>query len=293
MFELLICDRIRPFLIYLILKKGRLDKTILITNEEFIPNGKFREKICYKVLKKRKIFKFLYYKIQEIKIRIKFSDLLKKTTDKVYGQKHIFGISFLDRKKMIVLEDGIKDYFIDLSIKNRIREIFYKVPPINSKKIEKYIFTGIEKIPNEILNFEKINLVDEWKKLKLEEKKNILKIFNVNTEELEELRSSTLLITQPLSEDCLISEKNKIKIYKKIIEENKDEKIFLKTHPREITDYKIFNNINILEKNFPLELLLFLEIHPKKVVTLYSTVALDFKKIGVPTVWYGDKLEVI
>jgi len=75
----------------------------------------------------------------------------------------------------------------------------------------------------------------------------------------DELKKRMLLLTQPLSEDGLINEKEKIKLYKKVIENYHNKyKIFLKPHPRENTIYeKYFSKVTILSQSFPIELLKF------------------------------------
>jgi len=77
-----------------------------------------------------------------------------------------------------------------------------------------------------------------------------------------------------LSEDNIIEEKEKIGIYKNIIDNyKKDYEIFIKPHPREVTDYKeIFNNIIIFNKYFPLEILNYMEDNQFDLaVTLFSS----------------------
>lgn len=57
-------------------------------------------------------------------------------------------------------------------------------------------------------------------------------------------------------------------------------KIYIKAHPREKTNYKeVFKNFNIevIENTFPIELFLLLNIKFDKVITLFSTGALNFK----------------
>lgn len=68
---------------------------------------------------------------------------------------------------------------------------------------------------------------------------------------------TTLLITQPLSEDSIISHRTKISIYKELIEKYGHGQIFIKPHPRETEDYNsIFKGCSIIRLNkIPLEIL--------------------------------------
>ncbi|WP_293960264.1 glycosyltransferase family 52, partial [uncultured Fusobacterium sp.] len=158
-------------------------------------------------------------------------------------------------------------------------------PPLGvSEKVEKIILTGILPIPEvikskvEIINIEKI-----WTNLSKEKQKEILAIFNMKIEELEILKNNSnkiLLLTQPLSEDGIVSEEEKIKMYENILIEKNIKEIYIKLHPRERTDYvKNFKNIkvNIIKKDFPAEILFLLNINFNKVITLFSTAALNFK----------------
>ena len=87
-------------------------------------------------------------------------------------------------------------------------------------------------------------------------------------------KKSVLLITQPHSEDDIMSEESKIKLYKKIYNEFGDDKfLIIKPHPRERTDYRIyFDNAVVLDPVFPLEVLngVLTEKIPKG-ITLYSS----------------------
>lgn len=65
-----------------------------------------------------------------------------------------------------------------------------------------------------------------------------------------------LLITQPLSEDGIVSEDHKIAVYAKIVASAKQNgyEVYLKTHPREFTDYtKLFNDVKFIPQLFPIE----------------------------------------
>ena len=155
-----------------------------------------------------------------------------------------------------------------------------------SQKINKIYLTGILPIPDvikekvEIVNIEKL-----WEELDERKKKEILNILNVNLEEVELLRKEKekiLLITQPLSEDGIINEEEKIDLYKEILLERKIKKVFIKPHPREKTNYiEVFKNIGIevkvLPNEFPAEIFMLLDMNFKKVITIFSTAVLNFK----------------
>ena len=67
-----------------------------------------------------------------------------------------------------------------------------------------------------------------------------------------------------------------IAIYKEL--QNQEENIIIKTHPREKKDYStIFPNVQIIDEPFPVELLKYIGLNVKKIITLSSSAALNFK----------------
>lgn len=241
--------------------------------------------------------------IRYIKVYFRSRKLLNMISKikKIYIQDHFeYGQFFLNNVKgeVFLIEDGTKNYNekileyeyrrkykIGTKIKNRIlylSKINYPIYGLSSK-IKKIYLTGILPVPDKIKNkVEFINLEKKWESLSYKKKKTILDIFDINISEVEKLKKvedKILLVTQPLSEDGIISEEEKIKIYREIILKIKSGEIFIKAHPREITDYKeVFKefNINIVEKNFPIEIFMLLNLNFKEVVTIFSTAVLNF-----------------
>ena len=243
--------------------------------------------------------------------------LIRQLNDKkvkeIFIQDHIKESQFIlnnVKKKIYLLEDGTSNYnekllAEQLKVKrNKIKEpiliklkiwIYRKfINKLNSyyseygtsQKINKIYLTGILPIPDIIK--EKVEIIDIeklWEELEEKKKKEILNIFNVNLEGLELLRKEKekiLLITQPLSEDGIIKEKEKIELYKEILLEREIKKVFIKPHPREKTNYiEVFKNIGIevkvLPNEFPAEIFMLLDMNFKKVITIFSTAVPNFK----------------
>lgn len=297
-------DTIYPLLIYLVL--GISNSHDLYIFGEEIPKeicNKFKNnyRIIYKIKYKIKLEQYYkYYKIKKILEKIlnnytKFNNL--------YLQDHLRYSNFFINEiggNNFILEDGIMNYSIDKKkilqeiterkLIKKIREkllfgkdfIFLSLGL--SEKITKIYLTGILPVP-EIIK-DKVEIIDietKWNLLSIEKKKEILDIFDINLEKLENLKNEKekiLLITQPLSEDNIISEEEKIDIYSNLLKERDIKKIYIKPHPREKTDYtKVFQNIEvvIIEKEFPIEIFILLNMEFKKVITLFSTAALNFK----------------
>lgn len=113
-----------------------------------------------------------------------------------------------------------------------------------------------------------------WKAKTTTEKEKIAAIFSVQPDELKLLeQKSVILITQPLSEDGIVSEEEKIALYKGILSNYDINDVVIKPHPREKTNWaKIFPNTPIIKRRVPAELLSMM-LEPKNVATFYSTAA--------------------
>lgn len=109
------------------------------------------------------------------------------------------------------------------------------------------------------------------------EKKEISKIFiGNNSYKSEKYDNNILILTEPLFIDKRVeSEEKQIEIYSKIIEEYKNDgiNIYIKPHPRDLTDYyNIVDKCFIIDKNIPIEVLNFNDdIYFNKAITITST----------------------
>lgn len=243
-----------------------------------------------------------------------YREFQKNKIEKFYLQDHLYYSSFFMyncKKETILLEDGTRNYnekilkievnFNEYKGKSKLKIFLKKLSPLEflsikkrypsyglSDKISKMLLTEILPIPKQIKDkTEIVDLKEKWENLTKERQEQILNIFNIDKNELEMLSQDSkkiLLLTQPLSEDSFVSEDEKIKMYKDILMERGIKKIYIKGHPREVTDYsKAFGNdievINI-SKDFPVELLPLLGLEFKKTITIFSTAAYFFKKYG-------------
>ncbi|WP_130890930.1 glycosyltransferase family 52 [Fusobacterium ulcerans] len=215
----------------------------------------------------------------------------------VYGQDHTaIGNKLLLAKNFILLEDGLMNYKEkkDSKLKYYIKRIFLKKAILGqASNVKKIYLTGLAPIPEEIAHkVEIINLKELWNKKTLEEQNEILDIFSFDLNIKEKIkRRNMILFTQPLSEDGIITEKEKIELYSKIIRKYDNEKLVIKKHPREKTDYKeIFNNILVIEESFPAEIFDFLDIKFEKIITIFSTAALNLSQ-DINIDFYGTEVE--
>lgn len=277
-----------------------IEKNLYLFNEDF--SIKILKNIDSKIILKK--YKKIPKIIRWIFIRKYLKKFLNEYKSKFEGKDfyihdHLMYSQFLlnnIQAKFFLIEEGTINYtFVEDKIeevmkensilyrKTYLVEKFFSIMGV-SQKIEKIFLTGILPVPESIeKKVELAKITKLWDRLSSEEKRKILKIFNIELNMIENLKKSKkgiLLITQPLSEDKIISEKEKIEIYRGILLKKKVNKVFLKIHPREKTDYrKHFKefDIEIITKEFPIEILSFFNIEFEEVVTLFSTSVFNFK----------------
>lgn len=288
--KIAIISNLKILLIFLLLNSEKPEEIFWIFDDKIEIRNKTiksfkveRNKGLFDLVKKS-IKYYFYFKILSIKYNLK--NLI------VYGCDHIIGAKFfLKRNKFILLEDGTQNYEKNTykrSLKNRL----FSIPVFGVyKNVEKIYLTGLAPIPEEIKDkVEIINLKELWNKKSKVEKEEILSIFGFNNEIINNLKGKNkILYTQPLSEDGVISEEEKIELYRQIIKNYDEKELIIKKHPREKTDYKtIFDKVEVLNQSFPAELFDLLDIKFKKAITIFSTAALLDKEIEID--FYGTEI---
>ncbi|MTC78878.1 polysialyltransferase family glycosyltransferase [Providencia sp. wls1916] len=168
-----------------------------------------------------------------------------------------------------MIEDGTANY-IQTNKKWYIKAILSKRIFGESISVKKIYLSNMAPIPLPIMHkVEIFNIEYNWKKLNVAQKKKINSIFNYTDIRID---FDVILITQPLSEDSIITEIEKINLYKDIIENYKSKKILIRAHPREKTNYKkIFPNCIISSEAYPLELIYLNTPSSTLAITLFSS----------------------
>lgn len=206
----------------------------------------------------------------------------------VYGNDNL-SYFILRRKKIILIEDGLVNYYHKQMRKNRIynilKNIIYLKPPFYKSygysKFVKKIYLTNKSNNKDLEKKEKIvNLKKLWQQKNQMEKKRILSLYNLEENYFNKVEGKkVILLTQPLSEDNLISENKKIMLYKKIISRYSENDLVIKVHPREKTNYTdFFPKITIIKDKIPFELYYLQGIKLEKVVTIFSTAVLAVKE---------------
>lgn len=308
--KIFLYDQDRALLIFLLLSNLLKDEIIYVTYENKV------EKI--KKLKGKKIVfdsnDLLFKNRIKMAIKIKkFRREYKTLLNEIeYGKTRLYGIHYFElaqrifyKEDLIALEEGTATYSqFPVTLKGKIK--YFLIDILNNffnirerqdfkgKRIEKFYLTEnlCKEIPEEFKEkTEVVNLKRLWDNKMEEEKKLILDVFNFNEEILKKATKDTImLITQPVSEDGIISEEEKIEIYSKILDRYKNQSVIIKPHPREKTDYrKNFPNCYIMKEKYPIEILELVGIKLKKAVTLFSTAAFGLGK-DVAIDFYGAEV---
>lgn len=293
--RLIISSTMYNFFVYILLDKEWENKYYIIYDKNFL--NSFYLNLINKGIKVSKLRSLRYQKFHFFTNLLNYIGYIfnifciivfiyKKKIEFIYGADHICPLIFR-LKPSLVIEDGLLNYKKPKNrknIKKILIDIFLFRPVVYracgyEKNIKKIYLTGLAPIPEEIkYKVEIINLKELWNKKNKKEKEEILEIFGFSSGILKKIKNKkNILFTQSLSEDGFITEKEKINLYKKIIENYKQEDLIIKTHPREKTDYKkYFPKVEVLNQSFPAELFDLLDIKFKKVITIYSTAVLNF-----------------
>ena len=261
-------------------------------NHIYFPPFKYKNYSNSPITKIKQRLSNIFHRYHILKLRFILFFKVKKNEVEVYGQGHLkYSFPLYEYEKSYLIEDGIGNYS-DLKEPTYSNTIYSKILGLigvdgreysecfgTHKNIKKVYLTNSNSIPQIIKNkVEVINMKKLWNEKTEDEKNEILEKFNIKDliNQLEE--NTTLLLTQCLSEDDLIPYDEEINIYKELIEKQENKNIIIKTHPRERKDYsKIFPEITVIDKPFPLEILKCANVKINKIVTVSSNVALTFK----------------
>lgn len=274
-----VVNNVHGLLLYILQYPAKLNDTIYVIGDELdkVINLSINTKIVINTPKKvdsnlAKIIKyFKYYYITQPILRNKFKGML------FFGQDHHFFSNVMD-KHATVIEDGERTYFEHPGKATRLHKLLFPIrfESFHGREIftKKVLLTNDKNIPKALKNkYEYIDLKSKWKQLSEIEKEIILSIFKVDEAILTDYRFSTSIIfTQPFSEEGFMSELEKVNMYKKLLEKYSVKNIIIKPHPRETTKYD-FEELSFfqLPSHFPSQFLSFFDFHFEKAITVNST----------------------
>ena len=302
-----ITDSLYSLLIYMLVSENSISETFFIFGNSININKEIFINNSIVIEKENAVSKF-----DSMKKRMKMYNFMKNLVKEnglnglvVYGGDHLTGAGyFIKNHEFRVIEDGIINYYsmpeVDKQIEreNFLLKMFkyatYLYYPYGfSKNVKKiYLTKETDNIPKRLKNkVEFISLKNLWDNLSKEKKDEILYVFGLDNSLLKELsKMENILLTQPFSEDKVVTEEEKIEIYKNIMKNYDEEKTVIKTHPREKTFYRdIFPKAVILDKPFPFELFSLMDSNFKKAITVFSTSVMNLGK-DVEIDFYGSRI---
>lgn len=239
------------------------------------------------------IYGYFRYFYGYLKLRI---ILFIKTHDKeitVYGHAQTpFSYMFYENKNSNIIEDGLMNYSHPILETHEINPLIDKIlhflgiyflsagEGLGSHENIKNVYLT-QKFSHPLLKnkIQIINMEERWNNLPEEQKSKIINVFNIESKFMNYPEETVLILTQPLSESNLMTFNEEMNIYAEMINKFKDYTPIIKPHPRDEKKYNdIFKDIEILDKNFPIELLNLIGFKPTVVCSIVSTALLNFKE---------------
>lgn len=289
-------NTIYSLFLYMLINKGCEDSFFILSNtidKTIIDKiNKYSKGVyVYKSKIKGSIFNKVYnFYREQIKLRCHYRNKLKGESLCIFGNDDLSFSHIFRKYGFNVIEDGLINYDIAKKKQYEVKKLLSNYAIFNmkrysplgyDKKVKLIFLTGILKIPKVLEK--KVRLINPrtlWEELPYLEKESILDIFGVDINFLESISEKSIVVfTQCLSEDGFISEKVKIEIYTKLLLNYPIKDVIIKTHPRELTNYKaIFPEAQVIDTPFPAEILSLIGVNFKKIVTLFSSAATSFDR---------------
>ena len=137
-----------------------------------------------------------------------------------------------------------------------------------------------------------VNLRDAWYNSDQEKKNYILSVFDINNNDLYQMKSrDTIILTQPMYADSIMSKEEQIDVYRQMIKKYGEHNCIIKSHPRDLIDYQsIFPDTLCFNKAIPMQLFAIMGISFKKIATVNSSAALSFGK-DANIDWWAEVLD--
>lgn len=183
---------------------------------------------------------------------------------------------FKKSNHVTLIEDGSSAYLKKAPSKmNKFikRYIYFRNSTFyNEDKISDIRVQFPERYPEYFKNkLSKLDLKKMYDDINIDDKNKIVEVFNSNTGFNIDNDRNVIILTQPLSEDGYITEREKIRLFKDIVERyNEKYNVIIKKHPRENTCYNLENVVEI-EGTFPSEIFTLLDIKFEKAIGICTS----------------------
>lgn len=205
---------------------------------------------------------------------------------RMYGSdNYLFSSGIVGRRQLILIEDGASNYSL-LQFNPKLRSLRkILMGPIAaigcggvSPNINKIYLTGLLPVPEPIRHkVELISVEKKWNLIPSDYRNKILSLFDFSMDSLQMLANyDSILFTQPMSEDGLITMDEEISLYKQLLVDCDMSSLLIKVHPRDQLNYHdIFPKAYVFTSKIPMEILTLLGVRFKEVYTVFSTAALS------------------
>lgn len=197
-----------------------------------------------------------------------------------FGQDHtFFSFPYLN-DKFTLLEDGTANYQSILKPSTLQAVIKFIILGGSSfgfnKKVNKILLTSKNNWPKELVDkIEYKDIFFYWEKRSKTERKQIMSRFCLDFDLEDNCR---ILLTQYFSEHGLMTEEEKILMYKDILSKYKNSSaIYIKPHPKEKTDYSEFFENKIIPAEVPFQLIELSGSNVDSIITCTSSASLNTK----------------
>jgi hypothetical protein len=205
---------------------------------------------------------------------------------------HMIQVYFHDKLYRDTCEYWSKKYITIKKLLNYIISDVYNRTVANNTQCKELVLTVDDDIPyiagkiKHIVSLEKL-----WNSATAHKKKIILDIYDLSEMDIKFLKTRThIILTQQFSADGLISEQEQVKLYADIIKKYDPLSLILKTHPRDLVDYrKYFPDVAVFDKIIPMQLLNLVGIRFKKVTTVFSS-SISLFPYEIEKEWIGSSV---
>ena len=210
-----------------------------------------------------------------------------------WGHDHVYNAHcFLREHPFRLLEDGTLNYVSYPYPQPQKRFLWFKRMLAGKNYSEYKKYAGSESLckeifltglldSGEVLHDPRVKIksfLDMWEESSSEKRAFINYVFGVSVNLIEKCKEFRhILLTDPFSEDDVISEMEKIDLVRNIIERIGQKDLLIKPHPREKTDYsKYFPDIYVLKTYAPMQLLSLNGVRFDAAYSILSTALFDF-----------------
>lgn len=228
--------------------------------------------------RKKSIVKF----IDENSALPTYDDFIRNSEINLVYNQGLSSSYFLSKYKgtfMRLLEDGVRNYNSSVSKFRYIKRKYILGAVIGDgmdDELKEILVQYPERLDNRVRHKgKKLPLQEMQANLTLQQQQMIMNIFMDGQSFDVTTTNNMLIITQPLSEDRFVTESYKVKLYQDILDTyGKGYHVYIKSHPRELTDYAhtLTGDFTCLPGSFPLELFDFIKgVQFKLGVTIFSS----------------------